>query len=107
MPENCNGLALIDQNGEFSKLNCHWIYKKRGPVRVEKSEKKRRKKPIEKAIIICLPLNEDLYTFIQRQAFIKSSQTGIPHTSNDMIREALAISFPCPKQYDMFGSKNC
>ena len=105
LPENCNGLELLDKTKEFCKWNCKWVFKKGGRKPKEKKDIKVKRKAsgVKNPKSICLVLERDHFEYIQKQAIAKSSQEGIMIEPNQMIREALQKAFPCPKQYDMFG----
>lgn len=105
MPENCNGLELIDSHYPFCKFNCRWIFKTAGRKELEKKSAKvnRSAYRIKNPKRICLVLDSDHYDFIIRQAIAKSSREGIIISPNEIIREALQKAFPAPKQFDMFG----
>lgn len=104
IPEGCNALMRIDlENKEFSKENAKWFFAKAGQKGEKPQPKRQKKKHVENAITVCLRLNADIYNFINSQAMQKTIHNQTPFTANDMIREALSIAFPSPKQSDMFG----
>lgn len=107
MPENCNGLALIDPDLEFCKLNCEWIKKSGGrkPVKRQPVAKKINRNKINKPQSICLVIEKDQLDFIKSQALQRSVQEGHLIEANQLIREALQRAFPTPKQFDMFGAR--
>lgn len=105
MPAQCDGLLLHDKSKGYQKLNCKWGKVPRGPEAGKAHAGKGRRKLIEKPIQICFSLNKDHYDYIKKQALHKSQQEGEIVTPNEMMREALVKAFPCPTQYDMFGTK--
>jgi hypothetical protein len=88
---------LDEEKKIFCKLNCKWGKIARGP------KKNSSKNP--PSIPVTITINADLHDFITKQAIYKSSQVGKIIHCNDLIREALAIAFPAPKQRDMFGGQ--
>lgn len=107
MPEECNGLELIEGQTEFNKLTCRWVKRAVGRQRKEKKEKeiKPKKGGFKNPKSICLVLEKDLIDFIKSQALQKSMQEGVYIEPNELIRQALQKAFPTPKQCDMFGTK--
>jgi hypothetical protein len=89
----------LDDTKDFNRFNCRWGYK--NPGRPLKKVKQRLKNKY-----ISLSINLDMYEFIKKQSIHKSLELGKIVQPNEMIREALQIAFPTPKQYDMFGVKN-
>lgn len=107
MPEECNGLELLDKDIEFCKLNCRWAKKKAGRPPIDKKEPKpkTRRSTIKNPQTICLVMEKDHLDFIKGQALQKSVQEGKLIEANQLIREALQKAFPTPKQFDMFGAR--
>ena len=105
MPLGCDGLILNDERAGYCKLNCQWGKIKPGPSAGKKAVRQGKRKPIEKPVTICLPLNQDHYDYIKRQAIIRTAQEGQFFTANELIREALVKAFPLPSHYDMFGKE--
>lgn len=108
MPQNCNGLMLIDQSKDFCKHNCQWTFnntgKKPDPKKNPK-EIKRKKSGIKNPKSICLVMEREHIDFIKSQALQRSIQEGTYVEPNQLIREALQKAFPAPKQFDMFGDR--
>lgn len=111
MPEQCNGLKLLDDAREFCKFNCLWVNKKRGRIKkeekpqVKKMKEARKRDTIKKPQSICLVMEKDQLDFIKTQALQRSVQEGRLIEANQLIREALSKAFPTPKQFDMFGAR--
>jgi hypothetical protein len=106
IPENCNALTRIDEKLDFSKSNCKWSNESSGRRKVKEnkdSKEVEKRSKLKNPKYIGLVIERDHLEFIQRQALHKSIQIGRIVQPNEMIREALQIAFPCPKQYDMFG----
>lgn len=106
MPDTCNALMRIDDKLDFNKSNCRWSSESSGRKKLKKDmiEVVKRSK-IQNPKYIGLVMEGDHLAFIQRQALQKSVVEGRIIQPNELIREALQIAFPAPKQYDMFGSK--
>lgn len=98
MPPECNSLTRLDDTKDFNKFNCRWGHK--NPGRPIKNIKKHLKNKY-----ISLSINLELYEFIKKQSIYKSVELGKVIQPNELIREALQVAFPTPKQYDMFGCK--
>lgn len=62
-------------------------------------------KKVRNPVSICLVLEKEHLEFIRNQALKKSVMEGVLVGANDMIRDALAVAFPAPKQFDLFGDK--
>lgn len=105
MPPHCDGLLLHDRSKGYQKFNCKWGKVPRGPEPGKAHAGKGRRKIIEKPVQICFSLNKDHYEFIKRQAIMRTQEEGEIVTANELMREALIRSFPCPTQVDMFGTK--
>ena len=107
MPQNCNGLSLIDDDKDFCKLNCAWARKSAGrPALPEKKKyQKKKRSMIQNPKSICLVLEKDHLDFIKNQALQLSVQEGHLIEPNELIRDALQRAFPTPKQFDMFGAR--
>lgn len=107
MPENCNGLSLIDDTKDFCKINCQWAFTKNGRKKVAKKEVKvaKKKKTFKNPVSICLVLEKDVLDFIKKQALHRSVTEGVLLEANQLIREAIIKAFPAPKQFNMFGEK--
>jgi len=108
MPENCNSLARINENLDFSKDNCRWSAESSGRRKIKKdkeSVEEERRLKLRDPKHIGLVIERDHLDFIKRQALQKSLQMGRIIQPNELIREALQVAFPAPKQYDMFGDK--
>ena len=107
MPEDCTGLALIDETKEFCKWNCQWVKKSIGrPVsKVPKERRRKRTGVMKNPKTVCLVIEKDHLDFIKAQAMHRSVEVGHVIEANELIREALAKAFPCPKQFDMFGAR--
>lgn len=105
IPENCNGLQLLESEREYNKFTSSWVFKKGGrkPQDKKNSKVKRKASGVKNPKSICLILEKDHLDFIRKQAIARSSEEGVLIEPNQMIREALQKAFPCPKQYDMFG----
>ncbi len=107
MPTTCNGIALLDENHDFCKINCKWTKKNAGrhpkPAGTPKTPTSRAKLKNPKSI--CLVMEKDHLEFINRQAMHRSLEEGVCVETNEMIREALQKAFPMPKQFDMFGAR--
>jgi hypothetical protein len=107
MPDNCNGLELIDDTKEFCKFNCRWSQKRSGRYAKPDTIRKKPLGPnakIKNPKSICLVLEKDHLDFIKKQALQRSVNEGVSIEANQMIREALQRAFPAPKQFDMFGN---
>jgi hypothetical protein len=106
MPENCNGLELIDKTKEFCKINCRWVKKAVGrhlsPVDMPK-KKDKRKKALQDPKAICLILERAQIDYIKSQSLKRSKEEGVCIEVNELIREAIRKAFPCPALCDMFG----
>ena len=107
IPPLCNGLKLKEGALQFNKQNCEWALKKAGrkkrPEEFKIKHFKGKHRKVNQSKTICLILENDLYRFIERQAFRKSMEEGKLIEANDMIRAALWRAFPAPTQVDMFG----
>ena len=99
MPATCNCLARLDDTKDFCKVNCKWSSKSPG------QQPKNGIRSISKNKYISLSLDNTLYEYIKRQALHKGVELGRVVEPNEMIRSALQVAFPEPKQYDMFGDK--
>lgn len=107
MPEECNGLSLIDEEIEFCKLNCKWSKKAQGRRKIDRQAdaKKNTRSKIKQPQSICLVMEKDHLDFIKNQALQRSVQEGHLIEANELIREALQKAFPAPKHFDMFGAR--
>lgn len=108
MPQDCTGLALLDETKEFCKWNCTWIKKPAGRTALPKDEKPRKRasrSKLNNPKSICLVLEKDHIDFIKSQALQRSISEGTFIEPNELIREALQKAFPTPKQFDMFGAR--
>jgi len=107
MPSNCNGLALIDEDKDFSKWNCRWSKKNVGRQQIEKKvfTKVSKRTKFKNPKPVCIVLEKEHVDFIKNQALQRSIQVGSIVETNELIREALQKAFPAPKQFDMFGEK--
>jgi hypothetical protein len=105
IPQNCNGLELIDKTKEFSKFNCRWVKKicGRKQKKLPSARIPHKTKCIKNPRTLCLVLEKDHLQFIKDQAMHKSLELGHCVEANELIREALKKAFPCPSQVDMFG----
>jgi hypothetical protein len=109
IPEGCNGVGLLDENGDFSKWNCKWVKKAAGRLPNGKKAQKPKKTNVRHVLkdpqSICLVLEKDQLDFIKKQALQRSLSEGKCVEANQLIREALQQAFPNPKQFDMFGGR--
>jgi len=105
MPLECNGLALRNENEDFSKWNCMWVQKPKGRPIIKKEKQPKKRSKINNPQSICLVMEKDHLDFIKKQALQLSVQQGTYIEPNELIREALQKAFPTPKQFDMFGDK--
>ena len=108
MPEDCNGLSLIDDDIEFCKLNCKWSRKAQGRLKLNREappRPKSKRNSIKQPQSICLVMEKDHLDFIKNQALHRSVKEGHLIEANELIREALQKAFPAPKQFDMFGAR--
>jgi len=108
IPQNCNGLMLIDESKDFCKFNCQWTFYNVGK-KAETKKKEKQKRPkrstIKNGKSICLVLEKDHLDFIKSQALQRSLEEGAYVEPNELIREALQKAFPCGKQSDMFSER--
>ena len=107
MPENCNGIELLNPEADFCKLNCRWGKKKSGRNSLGKKivKSKHPKTKLKNPKQVCLWIEKEQLDFIKRQALQKSLESGVLIESNELIRQALIKAFPAPSQFDMFGSR--
>lgn len=107
MPANCTGLSLLDECNDFCKINCTWSKSKVGRPKLDKSKYKKThpRAKMKNPRSICLMLETDLLNYIKSQSMHKSLEEGKYISPNELIREALARSFPVPSQFDMFGKQ--
>lgn len=108
MPEDCTGLALIDETKDYCKWNCKWIKKTAGRTpkpKEDKVKKRSSRSKLNNPKSICLVLEKDHIDFIKSQALQRSINEGTFIEPNELIREALQKAFPAPKQFDMFGAR--
>ncbi len=108
IPDNCNSLVRIDNSLDFFKSNCKWSNESSGRKKIKTEEKNQeayKKQKLKNPKHIGLVLEKDHLEFIQKQALQRSIQMGRIIQTNELIRDALEVAFPAPKQYDMFGLK--
>lgn len=108
MPEEMNGIGMLDKTKDFCKENCFWDKKKCGrPPNTEAQAKppkqKKRRSLLDKPKYICLAVEHDLIDYIGKQAMHRSIEERKFITSNDLIREALTSYFPYQGQMQMFS----
>lgn len=96
MPNDMNGISLINPLEQFCKENCVWSFKNgRKQKNTEKKkviEKKKPKKILEPRNI-CLILEKELLEKIRAIALQKSVQEGRLIEANELIRETLTKAF--------------
>lgn len=107
----CNGIALIDETKPFCKLNCKWVFKRKGRKKLDSTKRLEEKKNSNKKngklvnpISICLSMEKDQLDYIKKQALTESIQKGQYVEANELIRQAIQKVFPMPTNFDMFGA---
>lgn len=105
MPQNCNGISLLDCQKEFCRINCEWRCSTAGRLKstAEPKEKQTNRAKFKNPRQICLIVEKELLDYIKYQAIQLSAKTRFYVSHNELIRETLIKAFPTPKQYDMFG----
>lgn len=108
MPEDCNGLQLLNFDAPFCKLNARWTWNERGRPKKLKPQIKRAKpkgsiyKRVQSPVSICLVLESDLVQFIRKMAMHKSLEEGYFVSANDLMRDSLSKAFQRRSQTDLF-----
>ena len=105
MPDQCNALVRVNLDADYSKINCKWSNESSGRKKIKETAEVIKKNKLKNPKYIGLVLEKDHLEFIQRQARQKSVQEDRLIQPNELIRQALQIAFPSPKQFDMFGER--
>lgn len=97
MPDDCNGIELIDLNGDFCKINCRWVGPHNRRKLIEMPGNKLRTKKAQQ-VTVCIRLEKKYTEFLKRQAIEKSRQIGRVYSVSELIRDLLAKHAPMPRQ---------
>lgn len=105
MPEDMNGIELINKNEDFSAYNCRWAKKSRGRKKLPKALeniKIKQKTSIKDPVLVAITVEKGLIEFIRRKAMLRSLEEGVIFQANDLIREVLEENFHFNTQMQMF-----
>lgn len=98
-PEDCDGIELIDLDGDFCKANCRWVGPhNRRPVSEMPGNRKRQQKVYKSPTMVCIRIEKNYHEFLKRLAADKSGKTGKIYSVARMIGEMLEQEAPMPPQ---------
>lgn len=108
MPENCDGIELINLNADFCKLNCRWIgpHNRRALAEMPGNQTRKGRRTLKEPTMICIRVEKEYADFLKRQAIEKSRQLGEVYSVSELIREIVEQQAPMPKQMNMFDEKD-
>lgn len=99
-PEDCDGIELIDLDGNFCKTNCKWVgpHNRRPGSEMPGNKKRLEQKVYKSPTMVCIRIEKNYHEFLKRLAADKSVQTGKIYSVSRMIGEMLEQHAPMPRQ---------
>jgi len=106
LKEGHDGLKIAEGFKFYDKVTAKYSKIKRGRKKdFTRMRQKTHKVKIKNRITFTMSLSHDHFTFIKKQALLKSVTAGEAYNVQDVIREALQKAFPVSSQFDMFGDE--
>ncbi len=103
-PSECNAIIRLDESIDFLKINCKWGLVKAGRPRRQITKKVKRK-IMKNPHVVTMKMEKEYIEFLKNQAIHKSLENKRVFTVTDLIKEALNLYCPAPKQLDMFNEE--
>lgn len=98
IPDECNGLELINKDDNFCKENCRWSKKKVGrPATGRTRQKSQRILKIWNSKPVTIVIETETFELIAHKATERSILDGVNVGTNQIIRETLQKAFPGKK----------
>lgn len=99
-PEDCDGIELIDLDGDFCKANCRWVgpHNRRSCSEMPGNTKRLQEKVYKSPTMVCIRIEKNYHEFLKRLAAEKSDKTGKIYSVSRMIGEMLEQEASMPNQ---------
>lgn len=97
-PEDCDGIELINLDGNFCKANCRWVgpHNRRPGSEMPGNKKRLEQKVYKSPTMVCIRIEKNYHDFLKCLAADKSAQTGKVYSVSRMMGEMLEQHAPMP-----------
>ena len=95
-PDDCDGIELIDLNGDFCKSNCRWVgtHNRRSASEMPGNKKRLTQKSYKAPTMVCIRIEKKYHEFLKSLAEQKYKSTGKGYSVARMIGEMLEQQAP-------------